>query len=114
MNSDATRHSPTAWLDERYRQIIEQVEDYAIFTLDNEGLVSSWNEGAERILGFSEEEALGQPGSFIFTPEDREQGAPEQEIETAQLKGRTNDERWHLRKDGSRFFARGVLTDLPQ
>jgi PAS domain-containing protein len=58
----------TDWLDERYRQIIEQVEDYAIFTFDNEGRVITWNKGAQRILGFSEEEALGQPSSFIFTP----------------------------------------------
>jgi PAS domain-containing protein len=71
MESDSTRSSPTVWLDGRYRQVIEQVDDYAIFTLTNEGRVITWNEGAERILGFSEEEALGQPGSFIFTPEDK-------------------------------------------
>jgi PAS domain S-box-containing protein len=112
MEPDATRSSPTAWLDERYRQIIEQVEDYAIFTLDNEGFISTWNGGAERILGFSEEEALGQPGSFIFTPEDREQGAPEQEWQTVQIEGKAHDERWHVRKDGSRFYASGILTKL--
>lgn len=112
MSSDASPSTTTDWLDERYRQIIEQVEDYAIFTLDNEGRVTTWNEGAERILGFSEEEALGQPSSFIFTPEDREAGAHEQELETARVEGRANDERWHQRKDGSRFFASGILTGL--
>ena len=114
MLSDPARlqtHS-TDRLDERYRQIIEQVEDYAIFTLDNEGRVTTWNEGAQRVLGFSEEEALGQPFSFIFTLEDREQGVPEQERETASLEGRAVDDRWHLRKDGSRFFASGILTAL--
>jgi len=97
---------------ERYRQVIEQVEDYAIFTLDNEGLVSTWNEGAERILGYTEEEALGQPSSFIFTPEDREEGVPERELETARRDGKANDERWHLRRDRSRFWANGVLSTL--
>ena len=114
MLSDPARlqtHS-TDRLDERYRQIIEQVEDYAIFTLDNDGCVTTWNEGAQRVLGFSEEEALGQPFSFIFTLEDREQGVPEQERETASLEGRAVDDRWHLRKDGSRFFASGILTAL--
>ena len=114
MLSDSSRpqtHS-TDRLDQRYRQIIEQVEDYAIFTLDNEGRVTTWNEGAERILGFSEEEALGQPSSFIFTPKDREQGEPERECEQARYEGRALDERWHQRKDGSRFFASGILTAL--
>lgn len=68
MESHTSQDQATTWLDARYRQVIEQVDDYAIFTLDNEGLVSTWNEGAERILGFSEEEALGQPSGFIFTP----------------------------------------------
>ena len=112
MEPDATKSGTTAWLDGRYRQIIEQVEDYAIFTLDNEGLVSTWNGGAERILGYTEEEALGQPSSFIYTPEDREQGVPEQELERAQYAGRASDDRWHLRKDGSRFYGNGVLTAL--
>jgi PAS domain S-box-containing protein len=110
--SDPSPTHSTDWLDERYRQIIEQVEDYAIFTFDNEGRVITWNKGAQRILGFSEEEALGQPSSFIFTPEDREQGEPEKELEQARYEGRANDERWHLRKDGSRFFASGILTAL--
>jgi PAS domain S-box-containing protein len=100
------------WLDERYRQVIEQVEDYAIFTLDEAGLVSTWNRGAERVLGYLEEEVLGEPGAFIFTPEDREQGAPEHELATARREGKAEDVRWHLRKDGGRFWASGVLTAL--
>jgi PAS domain S-box-containing protein len=107
-----TQNASTAWLDRRYRQIIEQVEDYAIFTLDNEGRVSTWNAGAERILGYAEEEALGQPSSFIFTPEDREQGVPTRELEQARAQGRATDNRWHLRRDGERFYASGILTAL--
>lgn len=100
------------WLDERYCQVIEQVEDYAIFTLDEAGRVSTWNRGAERVLGYFEEEALGEPGALIFTPEDRERGAPEHELATARREGKAEDVRWHLRKDGLRFWASGVLTAL--
>ena len=102
----------TTRLEERYRQTIEQVEDYAIFSLDNEGRVVTWNGGGERVLGFSEAEALGQPFGFIFLPEEREQGLPQKELETARYEGRVSEDRWYLRKDGSRFFASGVLTVL--
>lgn len=112
MDAKLLRDPATARLDERYRQIIEQVEDYAIFTLDNEGRVLSWNGGAARILGFSEDEVLGREFAFIFTPEDRDRGRPRQELEGTRNSGRTMDDRWHLRKDGSRFFASGVLTAL--
>jgi PAS domain S-box-containing protein len=112
MEPDTTRSGTTAWLDERYRQVIEQVEDYAIFTLDNEGFVNTWNRGAERIFGYTEEEALGQPSSFIFLPEDRKRGVPERELETAQYVGRAADDRWHLRKDSSRLYVNGVVTAL--
>lgn len=112
--SDTTpqRQAHQEWLDERYRQVVEQVEDYAIFTLDDEGRIATWNEGAERVLGYTEEEVLGQPGAIIFTPEDRERGEHEREFETARREGRANDERWHLRKDGGRFWANGVLSAL--
>ena len=112
MDASEADGTTTAWLDERYRQVIEQVEDYAVFTLDNHGTITTWNEGAERVLGFSEAEALGQPASLIFTPEDREQEVPEQELETARSEGRADDERWHVRRDGSRFYASGVVTAL--
>ena len=100
------------WLYERYRQVVEQTEDFAIFTVDNDGRILTWNEGAERVLGYTEEEALGQSAAVIFTPEDREQGAPEQERKIARREGRAPDERWHLRKDGRRFWASGVLSAL--
>ncbi len=95
-----------------YRLIVEEVKDFAIFMLDARNRVVHWNCGAETIMGFTEREAMGQPGSFIFTPEDRERGEPEKEAETAIREGRAEDERWHLKKDGSRFFASGVLTAL--
>ncbi len=96
----------------RLRLIEENVTDYAIFTLGVENRIISWNVGAERIVGYSEEEAIGQPGSLLFTPEDRQAGVPEREIRQAIQTGRAEDERWHLRKDGSRFWASGILTAL--
>ena len=113
MDPDTPSNTATLeWLYKRYRQVVEQTEDFAIFTLDNDGRIVTWNEGAERVLGYTEQEALGQPYAIIFTPEDREQGAPEQELEVARREGKTPEEGWHLRKDGSRFYASGVLTAL--
>nr|MDQ3805558.1 PAS domain S-box protein [Acidobacteriota bacterium] len=94
------------------RRILESVEDYAIFTLDLEGRVTRWNRGAQNTFGFTAEEIVGENTAIIFTPEDRERGAHLQEMETALAEGRAEDERWHLRKDGSRFYASGVLTPL--
>lgn len=96
----------------RFRLIEENVRDYAIFMLDTEGCISTWNTGAERILGFTSEEIIGQSGAIIFTPEDRDKGAPARELEKAEREGRAEDERWHTRKDGSRLWANGILTAL--
>lgn len=90
----------------------ENVTDYAIFTIDVEGCIASWNVGAERILGYQEAEIIGQPVALIFTPEDRAHGVVEQELSKAAISGRAEDERWHLRQDGSRFWASGVMTAL--
>ncbi|HXG65548.1 MAG TPA: ATP-binding protein [Blastocatellia bacterium] len=98
--------------EERYRLLVENARDYAIFTLDLEGRVTSWNPGAERILGYSEAEIVGQPGAIIFTPEDREARVPETELRRAIAEGRATNERWHLRKDGTRFYASGVMETL--
>ncbi|HZT40678.1 MAG TPA: PAS domain S-box protein [Chthonomonadaceae bacterium] len=97
---------------ERLQLLEENVLDYAIFMMDTEGRITSWNVGAERILGYPESEVIGQYGRLIFLPEDRQAGVPEREMAYAVEKGRAEDERWHLRKDGSRFFASGVLTAL--
>ncbi len=98
--------------EERFRIMVEQARDYAIFMLDHEGNISSWNSGAERILGYTELEILGQHSALLFTPEDRAEGIPELEIETSKKTGRALDERWHLRKDGSRFFCSGYMFSL--
>jgi PAS domain S-box-containing protein len=98
--------------EEQFRLLIEGAMDYAIFLIDPRGHVVSWNPGAERILGYKQDEIVGQPLSRIFTSEDIEAGEPEQELQTAVKSGRSEDERWQLRKDGGRFWAQGVLTAL--
>ena len=98
--------------EEWQQLIIDNVEEYAILTLDRAGRISSWNPGAERILGYQEDEALGQTVAIIFTPEDRAAGVPEREIRNAITQGRGVDERWHLRNDGSRFWASGMMMPL--
>ncbi len=97
---------------ERLRLIMENARDYAIFSADLDRHVTTWNAGAERLLGFTEAEILGQNADVIFTPEDRTAGAPEHETRTALAEGRAADERWHVRKDGSRFWGSGVMTAM--
>ena len=94
---------------EQLRLIIENAREYAIFSLDLGRRITTWNSGARNILGYTHEEALGQSGDMIFTPEERAAGAPEQEADTALNGGRAADERWHVRKDGSRFWGSGVM-----
>lgn len=98
--------------EERFRLVVEDVQDYAIFMLDTSGRLITWNAGVERILGYQEAESIGQHFSCIFTPEDIERGAPELELRTAATEGRAVDERWHVRKDGTRFWASGIVTAL--
>lgn len=86
--------------------------DFAIFTIDPGGIVTSWNVGAERLLGFDHADMLHRDGDVIFTPEDRAAGAPQAERATARANGRAEDERWHVRKDGSRFWGSGLLMRL--
>ncbi len=107
-----TRQTPLGNHDEQYRLLMESVTDYAIFLLDPEGRVATWNAGAERLFGYPDEEALGMPLGRLFTPEDVERGAPEQELQTAAAVGRADDDRWLVRKDGARFWANGVCTAL--
>jgi PAS domain S-box-containing protein len=98
--------------EERYRLIVESATDYAIFTTDLDGRVTSWNAGAQNVLGFEEDEILGRDARILWTPEDRAAGAPEEEMRGARDEGRAEDERWHMRKDGSQFFAHGLLMPL--
>jgi PAS domain S-box-containing protein len=98
--------------EDRYRSVVESATDYAIITTDTEGRITSWNTGAWRVLGWDEAEVLGRDGALIFTPEDRETGQPEAERLAARDHGAVADERWHMRRDGSRFWAQGQLTQL--
>ena len=88
------------------------MRDDALFQLDPNGLISSWNVGAERLLGYTEQEIIGQAFERIFTPVDVAAGSPQTEMENARKSGTSLDERWHIRKDGSIFFANGVLTAI--
>jgi two-component system CheB/CheR fusion protein len=98
--------------EERLRLIIENAREFAIFTLDLSRRITTWNTGARRVLGYSEEEIVGQSADIIFTPEDRAAGAPEHEAMTAVRDGRAGDERWHVRKDGSRLWSSGFMMPM--
>jgi PAS domain S-box-containing protein len=96
--------------EERFRILVEGVQDYAIFTLDPCGKVISWNAGAERIKGYKAEEIIGQNFSRFFLQVDINQGKPEKELHLAATSGRSEIEHWRVRKDGTRFWANVVLT----
>jgi two-component system CheB/CheR fusion protein len=98
--------------EERLRLVAATTRDFAIITTDEDGLITTWNAGAQRIFGYDEEEMLRRPIAVIFTAEDQAHGAPQQEMRRAAEMGRAADERWHQRKDGSRFFCSGVMTPL--
>jgi PAS domain S-box-containing protein len=102
----------SALAEGQLRLVIESAKDYAIFTLGTDRKVISWSSGAQLIVGYTEAEIIGQSSDVIFVPEDREAKAPEQEVQTAAEKGRAENERWHLRKDGSRFWGSGVTHPL--
>src|SRR5689334_10854072 len=95
-----------------YRKAIEDIRDYAIFLTDANGIVTTWNIGAQQILGYTEEEIVGKDASKLFTLEDRGRFVPDKELATAAATGRAEDERWHVRRDGSRFWATGVVTSI--
>jgi len=98
---------------ERYLEaIVESAIDYAIISMDLDGLVTSWNEGANKILGWSADEMIGKPATAFFTEEDRENGVPQSEMMAALQKGKGNDERWHLRANGTCFWASGEMMPL--
>jgi PAS domain S-box-containing protein len=98
--------------EESYRLLVENVKDYAIFMLDPDGHVVTWNEGARRIKGYAAEEILGRHFSLFYPPEDVAAGKPRRLLEAADRDGRAEDETWRVRKDGSRFWADVVITAL--
>jgi PAS domain S-box-containing protein len=98
--------------EERNRRIVEGVKDYSVFTTDVDGHIVDWTRGAEAVFGWSGEEIVGGSAEILFRPEDRAAGVPAHELDEARRTGCSNDERWHLRKDGSRFFANGSVRPL--
>jgi PAS domain S-box-containing protein len=97
---------------ENLRLMISEVKDYAIFLLDSSGVVTTWNEGAERIKGYTAKEIIGKNFSEFYTPEAVANGQPLQELSIAKAMGRYQEEGWRVRKDGSRFWADVVITAL--
>lgn len=98
--------------EERFRLLVDGIKDYAIFLLDLEGRVVSWNAGAEAIKGYRAEEILGRHFSVFYPPESIARGWPEHELRVARKVGRFEDEGWRLRKDGSAFWANVIITAL--
>ncbi len=98
--------------EERFRLLVAEVKDYAIFMLDPNGRVQTWNEGAEKIKGYRADEIVGQEFSRFYTPEDVERGKPEESLRIAASQGRWEDEGWRVRRDGSTFWASVVITAL--
>ena len=103
----------TRFLNEHaYRILLDNIREYAIFMMDTERRITVWNTGPERIFGYSPEEIIGQSADVIFTDPDRAEGIPQREMELAQKRGETSDERPHRSKDGSIFWASGILAAL--
>ncbi|HAB63867.1 MAG TPA: chemotaxis protein [Pseudomonas sp.] len=94
------------------RQLAQSTKGYAIITLDCEGVITTWNRGAEAIFGYTEMEAIGQTVDMLYTETDRKAGVPEAERERALKQGQASDERWHLRRDGSQCFFSGLVNPL--
>src|SRR2546430_838325 len=97
---------------ETFRQLVEDVQDVAIFMLDGAGRVSTWNSGAERIKGYRAHEIMGEHFSTFYPPDDVAQGKPQWALEIAEREGRHEDEGWRVRKDGTRFWANTVISPM--
>ena len=111
--TNSSSHEPVKFNRTRLLEaLLDSATDYAIIAMDLDGLVTSWNEGARRILGWTEEEMIGQPASVFFTLEDRQKGTQLAEMQSALDHGRGNDERWHQKKDGTCFWASGEMMPL--
>jgi len=98
--------------EERYRSLISQVRDYAIFSADERGIVTSWNEGCQQVLGYEEDEFLGLNSAALFSPDDRAAEVPAQQLRRATERGASRMQRWMVGKSGRRFFAMGTTTAL--
>jgi PAS domain S-box-containing protein len=98
--------------ERQFRNLVESVTDYAIFMLDQNGLVATWNAGAERIKGYTNDEIIGQHFSIFYTEDDRRNGVPEQVLATARRTGRIAMDGWRVRKGGDRFWASIIVNEV--
>jgi PAS domain S-box-containing protein len=98
--------------EERLRMLVENVRDYAVFMLDENGVVTSWNTGARAINGYEAHEIIGKPLAIFYTPQDRAEGKPEAELEAARLFGRVENEGWRVRKDGTVYWVNAIVTAI--
>jgi PAS domain S-box-containing protein len=110
--AEFTEGAASAMSDNLLDLFLSATEDYGIILLDADGLVHRWSRGAERLFGYQAHEVEGTVAHQIFVPPDRKAGVPEVELQMAAEQGRSEDERWHLRKDGTRFWASGVMIAL--
>ena len=97
---------------EFFSQVVDNLPDYSIFTVDNKLKINSWNSGSTNLFQYDVEEIMGQDFTIIFTEEDKKNGLPKSEIEKALKEGKASDNRWHIRKDGSKFYAYGQVYPL--
>ncbi len=110
--NERSRHAAGSQQDGRYRLLVDAVTDYAIYMLDPEGMVSSWNSGAQRFKGYTEAEILGQHFSRFYTEEDRQAGKPQRALRLAAQEGRFEAEGWRVRKNGERFWAHVIIDPI--
>lgn len=113
-NAETPNHAetPTSIRADSYGQLIEDIQDFAIFILDAQGHVKTWNNGAEGVFGWTEKEMIGQSFSSLFTDQDVKTGVPQQELQLATRDGRASDDRWLVRKDGRRIWVEGCLVAI--
>jgi PAS domain S-box-containing protein len=98
--------------ERRFQLLVQSIKEYAIFSFNPDGYVTTWNAGAEAIKGYNTEEVLGKHISYFYPPEDREAGVPQKALETARKQGRCEEEGWRVRKDGNRFWANSTIYAL--
>jgi PAS domain S-box-containing protein len=97
---------------ERFRLLVSAIRDYAVYMLDPDGRIVSWNAGAERFKGYKADEVIGRHFSLFYTPEDRQRGIPALALDTARTSGQFETEGWRMRKDGGRFWAHVVIDPI--
>jgi PAS domain S-box-containing protein len=107
-----SEHRKTLSELERYKMLVENVQDYAIFFMDPEGYIQTWNKGAEKNKGYTHDEIVGKHFSLFYSEQDNLDNKPARELEIAKRVGRVEDEDWRIRKDGSKFWANVVITAL--